>query len=559
MSQHKKWTLVIAAAAAVTTALAQPAGAMRIGGIDVAEFQPAAPAATSYIYAVHAPTDADANTLANAGFDLLENRDGATLYVAGDRQTADQLRTAGFTPTVFQTMRPAWQNPGGRIGTTDFAHAKVADTFFGGYHTSVGHMNHLDAVGAAKPDLTKVVNFGKSYTGKYDMRAICITKLTAGDCEQTPDAKKPRFFLMTQTHAREIAAGEMGYRLIDKLTSGYGTDAEVTALLDSTEVWILPIANPDGLDIVAQGGTPSMQRKNRNPSNGNCTGDSVGVDLNRNNDTHFGGASTSKSPCSDIYLGPRANSEPENQALQGLWQKLFKKTRDGNNPSPATATGFMLSIHTVAGMNLVPWEYANTPSPNDKSLKAIGAQMKSYNGYETGQAPAILYAASGGHDDWIYDKLGTAAATTELGGSGQCGGSNFHPPYSCVDTYWKANSPVLMYLAKIAKAPYAASLGPNVRSATIDGATLTAQIDTHTYENAAIGRDNVTGDVTGVEYALTPDFAAARPLALTRSGSSATATVTATGFTAGQHLVYVRAKDKAGHYGPTTATWLTVR
>ncbi|GGK10166.1 hypothetical protein GCM10010123_45130 [Pilimelia anulata] len=558
--QRKSLALAVAVIAAVAATVTQPAGAgPRPAGIDVAEREPrAAGRATHYIYAVPAPTPAAAENLAAGGFDLLEERVGDTLFVAGDAATGDRLRRAGFRAEVSQTLTPAWANPGGLIGHT--GRPPVDDTFYGGYHTSMGHKNHVEAVARAKPELAALHSIGKSYTGKYDLQVLCLTKRAAGDCEQRTDAKKPRFFLMTQTHAREIAAGEMSYRFIDKLVDGYGTDAEVTALLDSTEVWVIPVHNPDGLDIVAQGSRPAMQRKNRNPSNGSCSGVDVGVDLNRNNGTHWGGAGTVKDPCGETYLGPRADSEVENQALQGLWKKLFKKQREGNEPAPATATGFMLSIHTVAGMNLIPWQYANTPTPNDKPLKAIGEQMKSYNGYRTGQGPQILYSFSGGHDDWIYEKLGVAAATIELGGSGSCGGNNFHPPYSCVDTYWNANQKVLMYLGKTARAPYAASLGPNIRDAAAAGGRLTATVDAHAYELAAAGRVRAAGDVALVEYALDPAFRGAAPLAVDVRGGAATATgaVPTAGLAPGRHPVYLRATDRAGNVGPTTATWLTV-
>ncbi len=35
-------------------------------------------------------------------------------------------------------------------------------------------------------------------------------------------------------------------RLIDHLLRGYGDDPEITALVDETEIWINPLANPDG-------------------------------------------------------------------------------------------------------------------------------------------------------------------------------------------------------------------------------------------------------------------------------------------------------------------------
>src|SRR5205085_6095010 len=100
-------------------------------------------------------------------------------------------------------------------------------------------------------------------------------------------------------------------------------DSAVTALLDSTEVWVVPIANPDGVDIVQSGGnSPKYQRKNANFTNGSsCSGNAsnqIGVDLNRNTSTHYGKAGTTTQPCGETYRGPKADSEVENSALEAL-------------------------------------------------------------------------------------------------------------------------------------------------------------------------------------------------------------------------------------------------
>ena len=48
--------------------------------------------------------------------------------------------------------------------------------------------------------------------------------------------------LMSQIHAREITTGDVSWRWIDYLVNGYSTDSTVKALLDSTEMWVVPIA-----------------------------------------------------------------------------------------------------------------------------------------------------------------------------------------------------------------------------------------------------------------------------------------------------------------------------
>src|SRR3712207_8374617 len=53
------------------------------------------------------------------------------------------------------------------------------------------------------------------------------TLFRSGDCALNPSAPKPRFLLMTQVHAREIVTGDLAWRFIDHLVTGYGTDSQV--------------------------------------------------------------------------------------------------------------------------------------------------------------------------------------------------------------------------------------------------------------------------------------------------------------------------------------------
>jgi carboxypeptidase T len=420
---------------------------------------------SSYVYRV-SDSAAAAEKLFAAGFDVLEQRDGNDLFVLGNEKDGARLRAAGFTGTIESVLPPQdfQPQPLAQAGVQD-----VNETYDGGYHTVNAQYSHVDQVVAQHPDLAANVTYGQSWrksrgmANGYDLRAVCITKKQSGDCSLNPNSTKPRFFLMGQIHAREITTGDVAWRWIDYLVNGYGTDTTVTSLLDSTEMWVVPIANPDGVDIVQRGGnTPVLQRKNADNTNGgSCAGNGssqIGVDLNRNTNSHWDTSGVSHNVCDQTYDGPRADSEIENTALEGLFRNLYPARRGTGNtdPAPVDTKGIMITMHSDASMVLFPWEYnANVHTGNDTALRALGKQMGSITGYQYGQAGAILYNASGGTDDWTYDKLGVASFTIEVGDNQGRGCSGFTPRFTCQAGYfWPKMRPALVYAAQHALAPY---------------------------------------------------------------------------------------------------------
>ncbi|MGW7001506.1 M14 family zinc carboxypeptidase [Streptomyces sp. NPDC054933] len=454
----------IAAGAVVAVAAATlPQASLAAARTDSPQTADSTAQDTVVVYRVPTHRPQDAQTLMSRGYDLMERRQGNDLFVLGDPATGIQLSRLGFASTAVKTMkRPTPHKTPGVRGPAD-----TNGTYDGGYHTVDAQYAHMDQVASQHPDMATVVTYGQSWlkqsgSGGHDLKAICVTKMKQGDCQLNPNSPKPRFFLMSQIHAREITTGEVSWRWIDELTNGYGKDPDVTKLMDSTEMWVVPIANPDGVDMVAQGGdNPVLQRKNADDSNGSSCGLSgqIGVDLNRNAGTHWGGSGTSDQPCDEVYLGPAGDSEVENTALEGLFRQLYPAVRTGTgetDPAPADARGMMISMHSDASMVLFPWEYDHTVhTGNDAALRALAGQMGSITGYQSGQAGEILYDASGGTDDWTYDKLGLASFTIEIGDVDGRGCDGFTPPYSCQDSYfWPKIKPALMYAAQHAAAPY---------------------------------------------------------------------------------------------------------
>jgi carboxypeptidase T len=156
---------------------------------------------------------------------------------------------------------------------------RTYETYYGGYRTVDGFADFLGDVEAAYPEMAQVVRYGTSFQGQ-PLRTICVTANAQDGCQLEPDVNKARFLLVTHIHARELTTSEVSWRFITHLLDGYDKDAQVTALLDSTEVWLIPHLNPDGLEVVQDGiegeglgeDSPAWQRKNLNPGDVACGG-----------------------------------------------------------------------------------------------------------------------------------------------------------------------------------------------------------------------------------------------------------------------------------------------
>lgn len=100
-----------------------------------------------------------------------------------------------------------------------------------------------------------------------------------------------------------------------------------------------------------------LWRKNRGGvGKGRC----AGVDLNRNFGYKWGGQGASRQPCSEIFAGSAAFSEPETMA-----QFQFM------DQTAANFQGF-LTFHSYGQYILYPWGYDRVVPPDYKDLDRVG-------------------------------------------------------------------------------------------------------------------------------------------------------------------------------------------
>jgi carboxypeptidase T len=172
---------------------------------------------------------------------------------------------------------------------------------------------------------------------------------------------RPGILVIAGAHAREVVNPDMLLRLgvklcqavVDQtgLTFGgksYGSGV-LKSLIDRTDLYFLPLVNPDGRNFVQSPTGDPMWRKNRNPNPGLPA---KGVDLNRNYDFLWSsGIGTSANSNSDTYKGAALFSEPETRNVRALLDE---------HPN----IRMLLDVHSYSELVLYPWGDDNNQSNN---------------------------------------------------------------------------------------------------------------------------------------------------------------------------------------------------
>ncbi|WP_108869216.1 M14 family zinc carboxypeptidase [Aquimarina aquimarini] len=267
------------------------------------------------------------------------------------------------------------------------------------------------------PTLCKVENIGVTTEGD---KSLLFVKLSDN---VNLNEQEPRVMYTSSMHGDEIAGYPMMLNLIDYLLDAYSNTAhpkhnDIKNLLDNNEVWINPLANPDG----------TFRNSPNNTSVANATrGNANNVDLNRN------------------YPDPDDGAHPDGNTYQ---------TETIAFMNFADAQHFVLSANFHGGIELVnyPWDTYAGAHPDEDYFVHVSEEYRNHcqanspagyfddinNGITNGFA---WYEVQGGRQDYqIYNQKGKEI-TVELS-------TNKTPPANQLVNFWNYNKEALISFLK---------------------------------------------------------------------------------------------------------------
>lgn len=248
----------------------------------------------------------------------------ATVEVYLTDEQAGKLRKQGVDLTEHQVT-----------ARSEARTEKAADGVFRPYGGSGGLKEEIVRTGQENPGLTKVVSIGKTVRGQ-DFLALKLTKHAA----KSKDGSKPAVLYMSNQHAREWITPEMTRRLMHYYLDNYKKDKRVRKIVDSTELWFVLSANPDGYDHTFKDSSTRLWRKNLRDVNGDgaiSTGD--GVDLNRNFAYKWGydDEGSSPNPTSETYRGASPAPSPRPRRSTPCRSASASPTASTTTPPPSSS------------------------------------------------------------------------------------------------------------------------------------------------------------------------------------------------------------------------------
>lgn len=254
--------------------------------------------------------------------------------------------------------------------------------WFAEYHDFAGISAKLEELQQLAPDRAALQAIGASLEG----RPIWALRIGKG---ATP------MLISGTLHAREWIASAVSMCVADRLVRDYDRDPAIRAFVDRTQLWIVPVDNPDGYERTWRG--DRYWRKN--------VRDGHGVDLNRNFAVGFGGQGSSRNKRAETYHGAYAFSEPESAALRDLIRRH--------------AIARYIDFHAYGQLVLYPWSYTGTPAPDRERLAGVGDRMTSAlvaaHGTPYKLSSAIeFYPSAGTAIDYAYAQTGALSYVIEL-------------------------------------------------------------------------------------------------------------------------------------------------
>ncbi|MBZ0265462.1 immune inhibitor A [bacterium] len=319
-------------------------------------------------------------------------------------------------------------------------------------------------------------------------RPIWVIKISDNPEE---DEDEPEIFLNAAIHAREVITPLILMNFAELLAEGYGENQRSTNLVDSREIFIMPVFNVDGYTYNEErdpnGG--GMWRKNKRRVNNQI----VGVDLNRNFDFMWGYDNEGSSPDTweETYRGEEPASEPETQ--------VFMEYVNSRNFVSA------INYHSYGNLILFPYGFDVEFTPEDFDIyQVLTEYINEPIGFTAGNTPDILYPVNGDAGDWMeggadYNIFGFIV---EVGTSRQ----GFWPSTNDIDDLVTEQEEPLLRFCEAGGAPYFL-LAPPTPEVTVPDTVSGEFVVTWSVPTDTNGNHPVAYDVVELEHPINDDDA----------------------------------------------------
>lgn len=339
----------------------------------------------------------------------------------------------------------------------------------GGFLTFSEYEAKIDSLENQYPDILKVDSLGLTEQGR-NLYAIKISD------NVYIEEDEPEVFINGLIHAREPIGGAICIDFAEWLCSASGSDPVATDIVENRQVWIMPVVNPDGYvynETTHPNGGGWWRKSRRDNGNG-----SYGVDNNRNFTYNWGwdDYGSSPDPWTEIYRGPYAGSEPENQAIMQLCEEHFFQVA--------------LHYHSFGGLFLYAWGYEDYYPDDLQIIRAIADSAVTFNHYKPGTNWQNLYNTNGDAVDYSYGERDTKnmifGYIVEVG-------DDFWPEPDSIPMLVETHRQVNIFFSQIADNPW--RLIP----------PIAPQIDEMTTDddgNFTVNWDVIQGDSVPIKYQL---------------------------------------------------------
>lgn len=285
--------------------------------------------------------------------DIYKKEGLANLYVIP--RELERIKEAGLSFEIIQKDLKGWSNK--------FWDEEINRATYMTYDEIITLMNNL---ANSYPNICRKEVYGESVEGR-ELSALKISD------NVNDDEPEPEVLFDGGIHGDELGGPENVARFATLLCEAYGSDSKITELVNTREIWLFCMVNPDGRVYVSRANASQ-------------------VDLNRNWGFMWNG---------ECYTNS-GFSQPETKAIRDcILENQYS---------------IQVSKHSGIEAIFLPWCYTSNSAPEyslHESLANIYLSTSDYGSFEICQSNHD-YPTTGETVDFSYGVMGTAALTMEL-------------------------------------------------------------------------------------------------------------------------------------------------